>query len=181
MTYKLLTPLQIPEVQDNTPPSSGNVKLGIVDKKLTLYFSDTTVKQLDANLVESVAGRTGDIVLDKTDVGLSNVDNKSSATILSELTSTNVTSALGFTPYASTNPNNYITSSSSISGNAATATKLATARTINGVSFNGTADINIATKLVITSRANAQVNISIANALLPVINRTGSIINVSVS
>ncbi len=386
MTYKLLTPLQIPEVQDNTPPSNGSVKLGILDKKLTLSFSDSTIKQLDVNLVESVAGKTGVVALNKNDVGLSNVDNKSSSTILSELTSTNittalgytpvnsttlstvavsgsytdllnkpilfsgayadltgkptnvstftndagyltgitsfqvtnalgftpynssnpngyitstalnnyltinsaattyqpldddltsiaglvgtsgllkktatntwvldtstyltgnqtisitgdatgsgansialtlsnsgvsagtytkvtvdskgrvttggsltsidlptytgtisssqVTTALGFTPYNSTNPNGYITSSSSITGNAATATKLATARTINGVSFDGTANINIATKLVITSRANAQVNISIANALLSVTNRTGSIINVSVS
>ena len=39
---------------------------------------------------------------------LSNVENKSSATIRSEITSGNVTSALGFTPYNSTNPNGYI-------------------------------------------------------------------------
>ncbi|MBC2722040.1 hypothetical protein [Desulfosporosinus sp.] len=36
--------------------------------------------------------------LTKTDVGLSAVDNKSSATIRSEITSSNVTTALGFTP-----------------------------------------------------------------------------------
>ena len=40
-----------------------------------------------------------------------------------------------------TNGAGYITSSASISGNAATATALQTARTINGVSFNGTANI----------------------------------------
>ena len=34
----------------------------------------------------------------KTDVGLSNVENKSSATIRSEITSSNVTTALGYTP-----------------------------------------------------------------------------------
>ena len=38
----------------------------------------------------------------------------------------------------------YITASASITGNAATATKLATARTINGTSFNGTANITTA-------------------------------------
>jgi hypothetical protein len=38
------------------------------------------------------------------------------------LSSGDVTGALGFTPYNSTNPNGYITSSGSISGNAATAT-----------------------------------------------------------
>ena len=40
-----------------------------------------------------------------------------------------------------TNGAGYITSSASISGNAATATTLQTARTINGVSFNGSANI----------------------------------------
>lgn len=43
-----------------------------------------------------------------------------------------------------TNGAGYITSSASISGNAATATKLQTARTINGTSFNGTANITTA-------------------------------------
>lgn len=59
------------------------------------------------------------------------------------LLSADVTGALGFTPYNATNPSGYITSSASITGNAATATKLATARAINGVSFDGTADISI--------------------------------------
>jgi hypothetical protein len=77
MNYKLLTPLEIPEVQEGTAPSAGFVKLGISDKKLTLSFSDSTVKQLDANLVASVAGKTGIVTLDKSDVGLSNVDNTS--------------------------------------------------------------------------------------------------------
>lgn len=66
-------------------------------------------------------------------------------------------------------------------GNAATATKLATARTINGVSFDGTANINIATKLVVLNRSAVSVNVSIANALLAVTNRAGSTINVAVS
>ena len=42
-----------------------------------------------------------------------------------------------------TNGAGYITSSASISGNAATATKLQTARTINTVSFDGTANISL--------------------------------------
>jgi len=47
-----------------------------------------------------VAGKelSADITLAKGDVGLGNVDNKSSATIRSEITFSNVTSALGFTP-----------------------------------------------------------------------------------
>ena len=58
------------------------------------------------------------------------------------LSSADVTGALGFTPYNSTNPSGYITSA----GNAATATALQTARTINGTSFNGTANITTTTR-----------------------------------
>ena len=47
----------------------------------------------------------------KTNLDLQNVENKSSATIRGELTSSNVTTALGFTPYNATNPNGYITAS----------------------------------------------------------------------
>lgn len=46
----------------------------------------------------------------RANLGLGNVENKSSATIRGELTSLNVTGALGFTPYNATNPTGYITS-----------------------------------------------------------------------
>ena len=46
------------------------------------------------------------------------------------ITSSQVTSALGYTPYNSTNPNGYITSSGSISGNAATATNISNTGTV---------------------------------------------------
>lgn len=55
--------------------------------------------------VQSVAGRTGAVTLTKSDVGLANVENKSSATIRGELTSGNVTTALGFTPENAANRN----------------------------------------------------------------------------
>lgn len=48
--------------------------------------------------VQSVAGKTGIVTLSKSDVGLGDVENKSSATIRGEITSSNVTTALGFTP-----------------------------------------------------------------------------------
>jgi phage-related tail fiber protein len=78
------------------------------------------------------------------------------------LTSAMVTTALGFTPYNSTNPSGYITSSGSITGsagsctgNAATATMWATGRTIaltgdvNGTSaaFDGSAALSFSTTL----------------------------------
>ena len=50
----------------------------------------------------------------KTNLDLQNVENKSSATIRGELTSANVTTALGFTPYNSTNPNAYISGNQTI-------------------------------------------------------------------
>lgn len=78
------------------------------------------------------------------------------------LTSAMVTTALGFTPYNSTNPNGYITASGSITGssgsctgNAATATRWATGRTISltgdvtGTSgaFDGSAALSFAATL----------------------------------
>lgn len=45
-----------------------------------------------------------------TNLGLGNVENKSSATIRGELSSANVTSALEFTPYSDANPTGFITS-----------------------------------------------------------------------
>ena len=52
--------------------------------------------------------------LSNSDVGLGNVENKSSATIRGELTSSNVTTALGFTPYNATNPSGYTTNTGTV-------------------------------------------------------------------
>ena len=49
------------------------------------------------------------LALTSSAVGLGAVENKSSATIRSEITSGNVTGALGYTPYNSSNPAGYIT------------------------------------------------------------------------
>jgi hypothetical protein len=61
------------------------------------YNSSTGVFSF-TDAVTSVAGKTGVVTLTNSDVGLGNVENKSSATIRGELTSANVTTALGFTP-----------------------------------------------------------------------------------
>lgn len=52
----------------------------------------------EKNKVNSVNSKTGDVVIAKSDIGLGNVDNKSSATIRGEITNTNITNALGYTP-----------------------------------------------------------------------------------
>jgi hypothetical protein len=66
-----------------------------------------------------------------------------SSTYLTGITSSQVTTALGFTPYNATNPSGYITSSASITGSAAT---LTTARTLTvgntGKTFNGGANVS---------------------------------------
>jgi hypothetical protein len=76
----------------------------------SLSYNSTTGVFSFTDAVTSVAGKTGAVTLTNADVGLGNVENKSSATIRSEITSGNVTTALGFTPYNSSNPAGYITS-----------------------------------------------------------------------
>lgn len=101
----------------------------------------------------------------KSDVGLGNVENKSSDTIRSELTKENVTNALGYTPpttnttYSASNTipkgngtanagtelayargDHVHPSQTSVSGNAGTSTKWVTARNIDGMSVQGDAN-----------------------------------------
>jgi hypothetical protein len=109
-----------------------NLNAELATKQGTLV-SGTSIKTVNG---QSVLG-SGNIQIDG---GVTSFNTRTGAVSLS---SGDVTGALGFTPYNATNPSGYITSSGSISGNAATATALETARTINGVSFNGTANITI--------------------------------------
>jgi hypothetical protein len=67
----------------------------------------------------------------RTSLELNNVENKSSATIRGELTSGNVTGALGYTPYNSTNPSGYTT-------NTGTVTSVAGTGTVSGLTLTGT-------------------------------------------
>ncbi len=59
---------------------------------------DTIDTALTTNVVNSVNTRTGNVTLTSSDVGLGNVENKSSSTIRSEITSENITTSLGYTP-----------------------------------------------------------------------------------
>ena len=108
------------------------------------------------------------------------------------LTSSMVTTALGFTPYNSTNPNGYITASGSITGssgsctgNAATATRWANGRTIaltgdvtgTSAAFDGSAALSFAatlansgvtagtyTKITVDAKGRVTTGASIASA-----------------
>ena len=60
--------------------------------------------------------RTGNVNITKANIGLGNVENKSSATIRSELTSANVTTALGYTPIQQSQTTTEIVSNSEPTG-----------------------------------------------------------------
>ena len=65
---------------------------------------DAIEKGAQVNTITGVKGdseslyRTGNVNITKANIGLNNVENKSSATIRGELTNSNVTTALGYTP-----------------------------------------------------------------------------------
>jgi hypothetical protein len=80
-----------------------------LDTNKVYRWSGSAYVYITSGAVDSVAGKTGVVTLTSSDVGLGNVENKSSATIRGEITSSNVTTALGFTPYNATNPSSYIT------------------------------------------------------------------------
>lgn len=107
--------------------------------------------------VSSVNGKTGTITLTATDVGLGNVTNESKTTMFANpiftgtptaptATAGNNTTQVATTAFVTTAVNN----KTSVSGNAGTATKLQTARTITlsgdaigSASFDGSANISI--------------------------------------
>jgi hypothetical protein len=87
--------------------TTGKIYVAI-DTNKTYRWSGSAYVYITSGAVDSVAGKTGVVSLASSDVGLGNVENKSSATIRGEISSANVTTALGFTPYNSSNPSGYI-------------------------------------------------------------------------
>ena len=93
--------------QDTTYSVASETKNGLMssDDKAKLNAIESGAQK---NTVTGVKGdseslyRTGNINITKANIGLNNVENKSSATIRGELTSSNVTTALGYTPLEST-------------------------------------------------------------------------------
>jgi hypothetical protein len=127
--------------------------------KLNSAFDD-----IDADLktvADAASSHAADVAnphgVTKAQVGLGNVENKSSATIRGEITSSNVTSALGYTPPTPTGTG----ASGSWNVNAATATALATVRTLWGQNFDGTGNVSgalSATGTVSATHATANEN-----------------------
>jgi len=146
-------------------------------------YNGTSFDKVDnTDAVSSVAGRTGNVVLNKNDVGLNNVDNTSD---LNKPISTATQTALNLKADDNTvvklTGNQTIagikTFSSdivgNITGNAGTTTKLQTARTINGVAFDGSANITVSDDTKLT-KTNPSIIGSITEQ---VYNLTGTVIN----
>ena len=124
-------------------------------------FNGTIWQKIDqTNLVTSVAGRTGDVTLTSTDVGLGNVENKSSATIRSEITSSNVTTALGYTPYNSTNPAGYTNNTGTVTSVAVSGGT--TGLTTSGGPITGSGTITLAGTLAIANGGTGATSASAA-------------------
>jgi len=116
---------------------AGTMKQVDVDD-IDAYFSQTTKTLTNKTLTTpAITNPTG---LDSNDVGLGNVDNTSDATKnAASVALTNKTiSAAAYTGIQTG-------FAGSVSGNATTATTLQTARTLNGTSFNGSANITVPT------------------------------------
>lgn len=115
-------------------------------------WNGTSFDKVDnTDAVATVAGRTGNVVLTKNDVGLNNVDNTSDANkpvSTAQQTALNLKANIASPTFTGTVTAPAITGA--LNGNASTATKLATARTISltgdvtgSVSFDGSANVSI--------------------------------------
>ena len=153
---------------------SGKVYIALDTNKMYRWSGSTYVSI--AGGVDSVAGKTGVVSLAKGDVGLANVDNTSD---INKPISTATQTALNTKVDITTNQTiaGIKTFSSaiagSITGNSGTATKLATARTINGVAFDGSANITVSDDTKLT-KTNPAITGSVTEQ---VYNLTGTVIN----
>lgn len=83
-------------------PINGSItgQAGSVANSLVIQLNSGTTEGTNKFTYNGSASKTVNIT--KSSIGLGNVENKSSATIRSEITSSNVTTALGYTPATST-------------------------------------------------------------------------------
>lgn len=142
--------------------ASGDISIGVDTAVIaTKTYADSKVAIVQTNVNNLTAGTFG--------LGL--VENKTSATIRSELTSANVTVALGFTPYNGSNPSGFINLGQARSGIGAG----------TGISYDpatGFVSLNATTTLV-AEGANQYFTIARAAAAAPVqsvAGRTGAIV-----
>ena len=128
---------------------NGNVKsyadaLKLTSESLSEIASAYSIKALDSRISSLEGGSATAISVSGSGNAVTSV-TKNGTTISVVKGSTFLTSHQSLAGYATqswVNGKGYITSSASITGNAATATKLQTARSIWGQTFDGTADIS---------------------------------------
>ena len=123
----------------NTGVGAGTYQSVTVDTKGRVTAANTVITGL---ISSSSTANTASVATTNTNTYLNVVEN-TGGTLTSTGSSIQVTGAGTITVTSDVAGKLTITGSQTITGNAATATKLQTARTINGVSFDGTANINI--------------------------------------
>ena len=154
----------VPNVTTNnqTPTWSMSSVLSNIVSGETLTIIMGKISKAINDIISHIGNKNNPHSVTKSQVGLGNVENKSGTTIRSEMTKTEVINALGYTPPTTDTKYSVATSSSLgliksgtditvdssgnvsvVGGDVSTAQKLKTARTINGVSFDGSKNITI--------------------------------------
>lgn len=91
---------------DQTPTYSDTTTLVTLSSGEKISIAFAKIKLAITTLINHLANKSNPHGVTKSQVGLGNVENKSSATIRGELTKGNVTTALGFTPANQTDMTN---------------------------------------------------------------------------
>ena len=91
---------------DQTPAYSDTTTLVTLSSGEKISIAFAKIKLAITTLINHLANKSNPHGVTKSQVGLGNVENKSSATIRGELTKGNVTTALGFTPANQTDMTN---------------------------------------------------------------------------
>lgn len=91
---------------DQTPTYSDTTTLVTLSSGEKISIAFAKIKLAITTLINHLANKTNPHGVTKSQIGLGNVENKSSATIRGELTKGNVTTALGFTPANQTDMTN---------------------------------------------------------------------------
>lgn len=102
---------------DQTPTYSDATTLATLTSGEKLSVAFGKIKKAISDLISHIANKSNPHSVTASQVGLGNVENKSSATIRGELTKDNVTSALGYTP-PTADTNNAVTQTTSSTTNA---------------------------------------------------------------
>ena len=90
----------VPNVETNkqTPTYSDTTSFSTLSSGETISVAFAKIKLAITNLINHIGNKSNPHGVTKAQLGLGNVENKSSATIRGEITKSNVTTALGYTP-----------------------------------------------------------------------------------